>query len=173
MIFSWIQSVPEFVWIWDGGSPSRNNSWLVDPRRPFIAKTLSPITRLISGIFRIFDPREWNLNLNSSDCRASKIIWNDTKLGPISWELNIEYPTFNFCVGVWVGGHHRANFLHRSKDALENFKSFHTHDIPAPGREKTLTRKTGQKYNFTKVKFALVEAKSNKYPLLYILKWPA
>ena len=75
------------------------------------------IRRLNSGIFRIFDPREWNLNLNSSDCRASKIIWNVTKLGPISWELNIEYPIFNFCVGVWVGEHHRANFSHKPKDA--------------------------------------------------------
>ena len=29
MISSWIQIVPEFVWMWGGGSPSRNDSWLV------------------------------------------------------------------------------------------------------------------------------------------------
>ena len=34
--------------------------------------------RLNSGIFRIFELREWSLNLNSSDCRASKIIFGDT-----------------------------------------------------------------------------------------------
>ena len=39
MISSWIQIVPEFVWMWGGGSPSRNDSWLVNPRRTFISKT--------------------------------------------------------------------------------------------------------------------------------------
>ena len=29
MISSWIQIVPEFVWMWGCGSPSRNDSWLV------------------------------------------------------------------------------------------------------------------------------------------------
>ena len=41
--------------------------------------------------------------LNSSDCRASKIIWNDTKVEPISWEPKRENLISNFCVGVWVG----------------------------------------------------------------------
>ena len=36
------------------------------------------ISRLNSGIFKIFELREWNLNRNSSDCRASKIILNNT-----------------------------------------------------------------------------------------------
>ena len=36
------------------------------------------VFRLNSGIFCNFEPREWNLNLNSSDCRASKIIFNIT-----------------------------------------------------------------------------------------------
>ena len=58
------------------------------------------MSRLNTGNFRIFEPSEWNLNLNSSDCRASKIIYNDTKLEPISWELNLKNPLFNFCVGV-------------------------------------------------------------------------
>jgi len=36
------------------------------------------IFRLNSGIFRIFELSKLNLNLNSSDRRASKIIFNDT-----------------------------------------------------------------------------------------------
>jgi len=43
-----------------------------EPKIPFLA------TRLNSGIFRIFELSELNLNLNGSDCRASKIICNDT-----------------------------------------------------------------------------------------------
>ena len=53
-----------------------------------------------------------------------KIISNDTKLEPISWELNYENPLFNFCVGVWVGGQDAAYFSHVSKDAHENSASF-------------------------------------------------
>ena len=33
------------------------------------------ISRLNSGIFRIFDPREWNLNLNSSDTFSHWRFW--------------------------------------------------------------------------------------------------
>ena len=70
------------------------------------------IDRLNSGIFRISDPRKLNLNLKCSDCRAFRIIWNDTKLGPISWQLNIENTLFSICVGVWVGDHfYLLNFL--------------------------------------------------------------
>ena len=29
MFFSWIRIITEFVWIYDGGSPSQNDSWLV------------------------------------------------------------------------------------------------------------------------------------------------
>ena len=47
---------------------------------------------------------EWQANLNISDYRASKIIWNDTKPEPISWDMNIDNLIFNVCVGVWVGG---------------------------------------------------------------------
>ena len=39
------------------------------------------------------------------DCNASKINRTDTKPGPISWDWNIQNQNFNFCVGVWVGGH--------------------------------------------------------------------
>ena len=38
---------------------------------------------------RIFELSEWNLNMDSSDFRASKIISNDTKLEPISSETII------------------------------------------------------------------------------------
>ena len=44
------------------------------------------------------------LESDSPDSRAAKIISNETKLEPISWERNIGNPLFNFCVGVWVGG---------------------------------------------------------------------
>ena len=53
----------------------------------------------------IFEPSERNLNLNASDCRASKVIPNDTELETISWELVFANPIVNFCVGVGVGGH--------------------------------------------------------------------
>ena len=70
-----------------------------------------------SQIFRIFELSIRNLNLNSSDCRASKIISNDIKLEPTALELNLKNQLFNFCLGVRVGGHPRANFSHRLKDA--------------------------------------------------------
>ena len=63
------------------------------------------MNRLNSGIFTIFELSKLNLSLNSSDRRASKIIFNDTKLGPFCWKLNIVNRLFNFCVGVWVGAH--------------------------------------------------------------------
>ena len=53
---------------------------------------------------KIFELSECKLNLNLSDCRASKIIWNDTKVDPISWEPSEENP-LKFCVGISVGGH--------------------------------------------------------------------
>ena len=58
------------------------------------------IWRLNFGILMIFEPSERNLNLNASDCRASKILPNETKLEAISWELVFGNPIFNFCVGV-------------------------------------------------------------------------
>ena len=51
--------------------------------------------------------------LNTSYCRALKIISNDTLLESVPWELNIENTIFNFCIGVWVGGHPWANLLHK------------------------------------------------------------
>ena len=77
-----------------------------------IFQNFSPdsIDRLNSGIFRIFELGGWNLNLNSSDCGASKIIWNDIKLERIPWVLIIENRLCSICVGVWVGGHHPTDF---------------------------------------------------------------
>jgi len=66
-------------------------------------------TRLIPRLnfenFGIFELSVWNLNLNSSNCRASKIISNDAKLAPMSWQLSIENLLSYFCVGVWVDRH--------------------------------------------------------------------
>ena len=42
-----------------------------------------------------------------SDCSVSKIILNDTSNESSAWEPNKENLIFNFCVGVWVGGHPR------------------------------------------------------------------
>ena len=58
------------------------------------------MNRLNLGIFRIFELSTLNFNPNSSD----------TKLGPISWELNLKNQILNFCVGVGVGGHDATNF---------------------------------------------------------------
>ena len=51
------------------------------------------ISRLVHGNKRIFEPSEWNLNLNS---KASKIIYNHTKLERISSEPNLKNPLFIF-----------------------------------------------------------------------------
>ena len=92
--------------------------------------------RLNSGTFWSFDLSKWKSNRTCSDCRASKIIANDTKPEPISLELNIENRIFNFCVGVWVGGHEATNFLHISKDAQENSTYFDTDVVTGSDREK-------------------------------------
>ena len=78
---------------------------------------VSIMIRLKSGNLRIFEPSEWILNLNGSKCRFPKIIFSDTKLDPVSWELRIENTLSNFCVGVGMGGNHVKNFSHISKDA--------------------------------------------------------
>ena len=69
----------------------------------------------------------------------------------------MENQLFDFCVGVWVGGHLPATLSHASKDAQYNFTSFDTNLMGA-------VRKTVQKMNFTGVKIAWVDVKSNKYP---------
>ena len=49
----------------------------------------------------------------AEDCRALKIISNDTKLEQIFWVSKIENPLFKVCVGAWVGGqnHPRKTLL--------------------------------------------------------------
>ena len=75
----------------------KSKLWKVNRRVDFV------LSRLNSGIFfLIFEPSEWNLNLNIREYRAWKIISNNSKLEPISWELKIENTLFNICVGVWV-----------------------------------------------------------------------
>ena len=92
-----------------------------------------------------------NINLNTLDCRASKIIKNDTNF------LGNENPILNFYVGIWVGGHPPANVSHGSKGAQEKFTSFDAHDIPAAGRGKSSIWKTAQKFNFTGIEIVCVE----------------
>ena len=82
---------------------------------------------LNSGILRIFELSEFHIKLNDSDCRAWKIISNDTLIEPISWELLVENQNFNLRVGVWVGGQPSTNFKYFFKDAQENPTSFATH----------------------------------------------
>ena len=41
----------------------------------------------------------------------------------------MEYPCSNFCVGICVDGHLATNFLHKSKDALEDCASFDTNMV--------------------------------------------
>ena len=43
--------------------------------------------------------------------------------------MKIENSILNFCVGVWVWGHHAANFSYISIDAQENFPSFDTNVV--------------------------------------------
>ena len=59
----------------------------------------SVIDWLNSGNFGIFQPSESILILNSSACRTLKTIQNDIKVGTIPWDLKVENPCLNFCVG--------------------------------------------------------------------------
>merc|ERR1711990_1084816 len=74
-----------------------------------------------SGNFRIFEPSEWNLNLNSSDCRASKIIYSDTKLEPISWELNLKNRLFYAKLRFFTGFSPFSDFMLALEKKDESF----------------------------------------------------
>ena len=76
--------------------------------------------RLNSGKFVISFPNESILILNGSVCRAFKIIRNDMKIVTFPLNYKAENPCFNFCVGVYVGGHLATNFLHQSTYAIQN-----------------------------------------------------
>ena len=69
------------------------------------------IYRLNSGNLGIFYFTELMINLDSSVCRAWKIISNDTKITMVPWESDIKNSFWNICVGVWVSGQPRANFF--------------------------------------------------------------
>ena len=109
----------KIITIFDYSKPVRKNIWFVQSSHlskrgynlliPAVYGCIN-IIRLNLEIWRIFDPRKLSLNLNSSDFRVSKMIWNDTKLTPIFWELNIENTLLSICVGVWVGGPPRQTF---------------------------------------------------------------
>ena len=68
------------------------------------------MNRLNFGNFGIFFPSELILILNSSVGRAFEIIQNDMKIVTFPWDFKVENPCFNFCVGVYVGGHLATNF---------------------------------------------------------------
>ena len=130
------------------------------------------MARLNSGIFRIFRLGAWNLNLNNSDCRASKIISNNTKLEAIPRELDVENPLFSFCVGVW--GTVCDKLFICIKRCVRKFHIFWYQCRPGGRwRKYGFEWKTDQKSEITGVEIAWVEEKSNSYPLYYIRKWPA
>lgn len=93
----------------------------------------STITRLNSGIFSIFELSLWTLNLNSSKCKTSKIITNDTELELFFWELNIENPFLSFCVGVWLGGHQNVLLNHFYLSKLKKLAQQKVMPILIPG----------------------------------------
>ena len=123
------------------------------------------IHRLHYGNSRIFEPSERILNLNSSNCRAPKIIFNDAELEPVSWELRIENTRFNFCVGVEVGGHDVTNFSYISKGAQENFTSFDTTVTTRGCRGKWFCMKNRPKIEITGVEIAWAKPKSKSSPI--------
>ena len=53
--------------------------------------------------------------------------------------MSIQNSILNFCVGGFVGGHHRANFLYRPKDAPGNFTSFDTNVVAEGDRGKMVS----------------------------------
>ena len=114
------------------------------------------MNRLNLGIFRIFELSTWNLNPNSSDWRAYKIIYNYTKLGPISWELNLKNQILNFCVGVWVGGHDATNF------SYIKMRNKILHLLILILRALLPTDKSYGQKTAPKMELAWVELKSNK-----------
>ena len=81
------------------------------------------IDKLNSGIFCSFDPREWNLNLNSSDCRALKSIKTipNPDQFPENWKWKIHIKTFAWA--FWASNPTlSSNFSHRSKGAHKYYK---------------------------------------------------
>ena len=70
-----------------------NETARIESVRSFSRPTNS-MTRLNPRIFGIFTLSKWKYKLISSDCRASKIIANETKTESIFWESKREYPLF-------------------------------------------------------------------------------
>ena len=104
--------------------------------------------RLNSGIFSIFNLRAWNLDLTSSDCRASEIISNDTEPDAISWESRRENSIFNFRVGKTVCGHRPASLNLFYDGVFLNLQHFDTKLMGAAQRGKKLWPKNRPKNGF-------------------------
>ena len=51
------------------------------------------------------------------------MIKNDAKLESISCDLKIENRFFNFCVGVWVGGHAPMDILGQTSDKAQKMRN--------------------------------------------------
>ena len=67
-----------------------------------------------------------------------------------------------------MGGHHRANFLYRPKDAPGNFTSFDTNVVAEGDRGKMVSNeKLTKNLKITGVKISWVDNKSNKYPYFH------
>ena len=61
------------------------------------------IPHLNSGIFCIIELSPWYLNVDSSDCRAAEIIYNDTNVESISWTSKIHFNIENpFLIFAWA-----------------------------------------------------------------------
>ena len=99
-----------------------------------------------------------------------KIIQEDTDIGYGLYNFRIENRFLNFCVGETVGGHRPATFWQNFSNSLSSSPSFGTNVFREGDRGKSYDRKTARKMNFTGVKIAWVDMKSNKNPHLYISK---
>ena len=111
-------------------------------------ESLKRMVRLNSGIYRIFNLRVWNLDLTSSDCRASEIIWNDTEPDAVSWESRRENSIFNFRVGKTVCGHRPASLNLFYDGVFLNLQHFDTKLMGAAQRGKKLWPKNRPKNGF-------------------------
>ena len=131
------------------------------------------IPRLNSGIFRIFNLRVWNLDLTSSDCRASEIIWNDTEPDAVSWESRRENSIFNFRVGKTVCGHRPASLNLFYDGVFLNLQHFDTKLMGAAQRGKKLWPKNRPKNGFYGGWNCVGWHEIQWIPLFYISNWSA
>ena len=150
-LLRWFHPMFRLIWSWfDSCTKLKGFSRLLFQYLKWV------IVRLNSGNFRIFELIYWNSDRNSSNCRASKIIPNDTKLDTISLGLNMRNPFCNICVAVGVRGPDAANFTDISTDAQKNFTSFDTNPNLGAMRQIWFWIETDQKTEITWVEIAWV-----------------